>query len=267
MSRVSPVVRETGEAPVLKAVLFDLDDTLIDWSGFDHDWERRERELLRSVYDYACAELHPLDDFEALVAAFFARTRAAWEDARTSLRAPHVGTVLADSLVDLGVPQARVNVHRLLEAYPWGAQPGAVAFPDALEVLPLLRQHGVRVGIVTNAYQPMWLRDREIEHLGLLPYFPECRVSAADFGYLKPHPSIFEHALRLLDACPDETVFVGDNPVADIAGAQAAGLRAILRVTHPVPPMLSGLIVPDRALNSLRELPDILDQWFPGWRA
>ena len=254
-------------APVLRAVLFDLDDTLIDWSGFDHDWEKHERTLLRSVYDYVRAELHPLDDFEALVATFFARTRAAWEDARASLRAPHLGAVLANSLVDLGVPPARVNARRLLEAYPWGAHPGAAVFPDALDVLPLLRRHGVRVGIVTNAYQPMWLRDREIEHFGLLPHFPECRVSAADVGYLKPHPAIFEHALRLVGARPEQAVFVGDNPVADIAGAQAVGLQAVLRVTHPAPPMLSGLIVPDRAVNSLHELPDILDQWFPGWRA
>ena len=251
----------------LKAVLFDLDDTLIDWSGFDHDWERRERTLLRGVFEYTRAELHPLDDFEALLNVFLARTRSAWEDARSSLRAPHLGAVLAESLADLGVPPARINTQRVLEAYPWGAHPGAVVFPDALEIVPLLHQHGVRTGIVTNAYQPMWLRDREIEQLGLLSLFPECRISAADVGYLKPHPAIFDHALRLLDARPEEAIFVGDNPVADIAGAQAAGLQAVLRVTHPVPPMLSGLIVPDHAVNSLHELPDVLDQWYPGWRA
>ncbi len=250
----------------LKAVLFDLDDTLIDWSGFDHDWERRERTLLRSVYDYTRAELHPLDDFEALLDTFMVRTRTAWENARASLRAPNLGTVLAETLTDLGVPAGRINLRRVLEAYPWGTTPGAVVFPDALEILPLLHQHGVRTGIVTNAYQPMWLRDREIEQFGLLPHFPDCRISAADVGYLKPHPAIFEHALRLLDAQPAEAVFVGDNPVADIAGAQAAGLQAVLRVVHPAPSLVSGLIVPDYAINSLHELPDILDQWFPGWR-
>jgi FMN phosphatase YigB (HAD superfamily) len=255
------------EARTLKAVLFDLDDTLIDWSGFDHDWEKRERTLLRGVFDYTRAELHPLDDFEALLDAFMLRTRSAWEGARASLRAPNLGAVLAESLADLGVPTALINTQRVLESYPWGAIPGAVVFPDALEVLPLLHEHGVRTGIVTNAYQPMWLRDREIEHFGLLPHFPDCRISAADVGYLKPHPAIFEHALRLLDARPEEAVFVGDNPVADIAGAQAAGLQAVLRVVQPAPALLSGLIVPDHAINSLHELPDILDQWFPGWRS
>ena len=64
----------------------------------------------------------------------------------------------------------------------------------------------------------------------------------------------------------NEAVFVGDNPVADVAGAQGAGLQAVLRVRKPAPVMLSGLIVPDHAINSLQEMPDVLDNWFPGWR-
>jgi FMN phosphatase YigB (HAD superfamily) len=106
----------------------------------------------------------------------------------------------------------------------------------------------------------------EIEAHGILVHFPDCRISAADVGYLKPHPAIFQAALDQVGATPDEAVFVGDNPIADIAGAQGAGMRAILRVTTPAPPMLSGLIVPDAAINSLAELPRILDEWYPGWR-
>jgi hypothetical protein len=44
-------------------------------------------------------------------------------------------------------------------------------------------------------------------------------------------------------------------------------MRGVLRITSPTPPMLSGLIIPDAAVNSLAELPPILDKWFPGWRA
>jgi putative hydrolase of the HAD superfamily len=113
----------------------------------------------------------------------------------------------------------------------------------------------------------MWIRDIEIGQHGLLPYFPDCRISAADVGYLKPHPTIFKAALKQLGVLPEETVFVGDNPTADIAGAQAVGLRAILRIAHRVPPMLSGLIIPDAAVNTLEEMPRILDNWYPGWRS
>jgi HAD superfamily hydrolase (TIGR01509 family) len=250
---------------MLKAVLFDMDDTLIDWSGFGRQWESRERRRLRDVFDYARA-LHPLDDFDSFADSFFSHSREAWESGRGSLRAPHVGQVLVTSLVAAGVPETLLDERRCLEAYPWDAAPGVVVFPDVPPFLSLLRAHGIRTGIVTNAYHPMWLRDRELESFGLLEYFPECRISAADTGYLKPHPAIFEHALDCLGVTASEAVFVGDNPVADIAGAQGVGMQAVLRVTHPTPPMLSGLIMPDHALNSFEELPAVLDEWHPGWR-
>jgi putative hydrolase of the HAD superfamily len=251
---------------MLKAILFDLDDTLIDWSGFRNLWEARERELLRGVFDWVCSDVHPLTDFEAMALEFMSRTQKAWETARGSLRAPNIGAVMLETLVTLGVPPGSLNERRCLQAYRWGAAPGTVVFPDVLDTLSLLRSHNIRFGIVTNAYQPMWMRDVELEEHGLLEFFPECRISAADVGFLKPHPSIFEVALECLGTTVEETIFIGDNPVADIAGGQGMGMQTVLRITHPSPPMMSGLIVPDHALNSFVELPDILDQWHPGWR-
>ncbi len=251
---------------MLKAILFDLDDTLIDWSNSDQEWEVRERELMRGVYDFVREEVHPLDDFAGLLANFTLYTRRAWEDGRNSLRAPNIGRVIKDALIASGVPPEAVDEQRCLEAYLWRAAAGVVVFPDVPPFLDLLRENNIKTGIVTNAYQPMSLRDLELADFALLDYFPECRISAADAGFLKPHPAIFEHALRCVGTQASETVFVGDNPVADVAGAQSVGMQAVLRVTHPTPPMLSGLIVPDHAINSFDELPEILDNWFPGWR-
>ena len=97
----------------------------------------------------------------------------------------------------------------------------------------------------------------------LLRYFPDeaARMSAADIGYLKPHPRVFEYAVEQLGTRVEETIYVGDNPVADIAGAQGAGLRAVLRVNHPAPPLISGLIVPDAAINALSELLALVEDW------
>jgi putative hydrolase of the HAD superfamily len=192
--------------------------------------------------------------------------RNAWDTGRSSLRAPHLGRILVDALVTAGAGNTELDERLCLEAYNWSAAPGVILFPDVPAVLQLLAEHGVRVGIVTNAHQPMWMRDIELAHFGLLDFFPECRLSAADAGYLKPHPSIFQQALECLGVNAEEAVFVGDNPVADVAGAQGAGLLGVLRVRQPPPAMLSGLIVPDHAINSLQELPDVLDNWFPGWR-
>ncbi|MAS36946.1 MAG: hypothetical protein CL610_23280 [Anaerolineaceae bacterium] len=251
---------------MLKAVLFDLDDTLIDWSGVTDSWEARDQQLIQGVFDYINEEVSPLSDFNALMTAFRNCTRNAWDNGRSNLRAPHLGRVLVESLTTVGIPPEQIDERRCLEAYNWGVAPGLVTFPDVPAVLELLIEKGVQIGIVTNAHQPMWMRDRELEQLGLLDYFPTCRISAADARYIKPHPQIFEHALQCVDVRPDEAVFVGDNPVADIAGAQGAGIKAVLRVRKAMSSMLTGLIVPDHTVHSLEELPPKLDEWFPEWR-
>lgn len=251
---------------MLKAVLFDLDDTLIDWSNVDLDWETRDRELLGRVSKFISDKIQPISDLTSLVTDYRERTFSAWEDGRSSLRAPHMGRILVESLVASGIPAEQVDETEALAAFDWGAIPGITLFPDVPEVLELLLANNIRTGIVTNAHQPMWLRDKELEDFDLLKYFDDCRFSAADVGYLKPHPRIFEAALECIGSRPEETVFVGDSPVADVAGAQGAGLKAVLRTRSTLSPMLSGLIVPDHTVNSLAELPAILDEWFPGWR-
>ncbi len=212
--------------------------------------------------------LHPLGDFEAFVTEMRDRAVNAWAEAGRNLEAPHLGRVLVETLRALGVPEDRLDdeaADACLRAYNWGSIPGVRLYPDALEVIHHLRARGLRLGLVTNAFAPMWMREREMARLGLPPDLFGCRVCSADVGYLKPHPAIFQHALRSLGVRPEEAVFVGDNPEADIAGAQGVGMRAILRLGHRLPPMISGLIVPDAAINRLSELPAVLDGWHPGW--
>jgi putative hydrolase of the HAD superfamily len=251
----------------LKAVLFDLDDTLLDWSGFHGDWARMEAMHLRNVFDFIAEHIHPLDDPDAFAAEFRTRTMDAWAAARTSLRAPNLGSVLVEAAVASGVASNKLDMRRLLEVYAWDAVPGTGMFPDVPDALQLLRDNHIKVGIVTNAYQPMWIRDVEIATHGILPFFPSCRLSAADVGYLKPHPTIFQMALNCVGVKPHEAVFVGDDPEADIAGAQASGLHAVLRYSARQMRALGSSIVPDARIISLEELPFILDRWYPGWRS
>jgi len=251
---------------MLKAILFDLDDTLLDWSGFNGDWKTLECQFLEGVFNYVATDSTPLPDLEAFIEDFHDRVREAWRLGRGNLIAPNIATLLVEAVEAQGAPVGHFKAEDLIKAYGWHAVPGTVLFKEVPEVMALIKKHGIKTAIVTNAAQPMALRDVEIEEHQLLQYFPDCRLSAADAGVLKPHPGIFQMALDRLGVTPDESVFVGDNPIADIAGAQAVGMRAVFRITSPLPPMLSGLIVPDAAINSLEELPPILDDWFPGWR-
>lgn len=252
---------------MLKAILFDLDDTLIDWSGFDEDWVRLERPRLRRAFDYICAT-HALDDFDAFCVRFREYAAEAWMSARENLVAPHVGRILTATAQHFGAP-VELDAKALLDAYAldWGALPGVTLFPDVLPLIELLKAHSIKIAIVTNAFQPMVMRDRELHDYELLDHFTDCRISAADAGVLKPHPDIFRTALDCVGAAPNEAVFIGDNIEADIAGAQAAGMRGVLREIEGRPSAISGLIVPDGVIQSLDELPQLLDKWFEGWRA
>ncbi|HRF95066.1 MAG TPA: HAD family hydrolase [Aggregatilineales bacterium] len=251
---------------MLKAILFDLDDTLIDWGNFSEDWELVERPRLMGVYGYLSQFGKPRGTFEEFVKSFFRHSREAWNNARNTHVAPHLVKILTMATQDMGYAPVQWDVDECLDAYDWQAVPYVKVFPDVPEALALFRHHGLRTGIITNAFQPMKLRDIELEQHGLLQYFPECRYSAADVGYLKPHPSVFNKALAELGILPHEAVFVGDNPSADIGGAQGVGMKAIMRVLEKKRAFAGGLIMPDAEVYSLTEIPSILDDWYPDWR-
>lgn len=170
---------------MLKAVFFDLDDTLIDWGHFFGQWDAVERMYIGGVYDHIRAQGHDIGDLDSFRELYFERTVAAWQSARDTLIAPHLGNILVETATLLGVPEHDRDPDAYLHAYNWSAVRGTAPFPDAVDSLRLLRDAGLKLGLVTNAFQPMRLRDREMAEHGLLEFFPECRLSAADVGYLK----------------------------------------------------------------------------------
>ena len=124
------------------------------------------------------------------------------------------------------------------------------------EILALLRDRGILLGMITNGYAPMWMRDFELAHYGLLEYFTTCRFSSADEGVLKPHPDLFTKALDCLGTTAQETVFVGDSLSADVAGAQGVGMRAVHRARTSSEAYYEPVIDirPDATIEDLREL-------------
>lgn len=250
----------------LKGLLFDFDDTLVDWSGVQLAWREIEAARLSRVKDYVWQQSRAYWlKTDLLLEAYLQDTRAAWSQARASLRAPHMPSILVNTLKRLGVATESLDVDEILRAYDWNVVPGAVVFPDVPPMLLVLRQAGIKLGIVTNASQPMAMRDAELAAHGLIEFFPDCRLSAADAGYLKPDRRIFTLALERLGTKPDETVFVGDNPDADIAGARSVGMKAVLRVSERAEENGAFTSYQPR-LRSLEQLPGILDRWYPGWR-
>ncbi len=251
-------------ADKLRAVLFDMDDTLIDWRGVQLNWTQIDRRYLPNVINWLQQEgIASRISLDKLGAAFSSRHRAAWQEAGETLVAPDMPQILIDALDAMGVDCNVFDEADLIEAYDWQGVDGCRVFPDVPPALEVLTNAGILLGIVTNASQPMAMRDAELKKHDLLERFPACRIAAVETGRIKPHPHIFDYALAKLGTSATETVFVGDRWVADVEGALGVGMRAVHRDNSG-----QRLRIEDEwaQLHTLRDLPTILDAWYPGWR-
>ena len=98
--------------------------------------------------------------------------------------------------------------------------------PGAREALSTVSQV-YRVGLISNTgVSPGISIRRVLESQGLRGFFSGLTFSN-EVGWVKPHPAIFRDALGQLGVSPQEAVHVGDDPIADVAGARQLGMKAI----------------------------------------
>ncbi|AKF09823.1 HAD family hydrolase [Sandaracinus amylolyticus] len=95
---------------------------------------------------------------------------------------------------------------------------------DLPPALDRIRAAGVRLAIVSNSEGRL---PELLAHVGLAQCF-ETIVDSHHEGVRKPDPEIFRRALSRLGIAPHETVYLGDIPGVDVAGANAAGIDAVL---------------------------------------
>lgn len=94
------------------------------------------------------------------------------------------------------------------------------AFKDAREVIDFLKKRGIKIGIISNASATL---DDILKRIGLHSRFAHIVISEKA-GVEKPDRKIFLKALKLSNSKAAETVYIGDNYIADIYGARSAGL-------------------------------------------
>ncbi|WP_420628607.1 HAD family hydrolase [Candidatus Leptofilum sp.] len=242
----------------IKAVLFDMDDTLIDWSEFEGDIAGLESNGLHNLYRYFVDSGHSLIPFPEFRLAYRETAVHAWQEAKKSWAGVSFVNILQTLLAQCGLDIANIDMDAALRAYKWGPLPGVELFADTLPVLGKLKSDGYKIGLITNAMQPMWMRDIELRAYGILEYL-DARLTSGDVGFMKPHPFIYWRALELLEVQPEAAVFVGDRPANDIAGANEAGLTSVLMS----PPHLNrelGSIRPNYTISTLSELLPILTE-------
>ncbi|MFG3716132.1 HAD family hydrolase [Micromonospora sp. NPDC047730] len=196
----------------VQAVLFDVDDTLIDYASAEYN----------GIVSYLRA-LGVEGELDA-AAARFGELQAFHFDRFLAGRTDYVGQARAlavDMIAWMKAPSVH-DPYRWFLGYRERYEASLRLFPDVLDGLASLGN--VPLGIVTNsdtAFSRVKLR-----RVGLLSRF-HCVVGVDAAGVSKPHPRIFHAGCAALGYPPAVTAYVGDNKLGDAAAADAAGLLGV----------------------------------------
>lgn len=233
---------------IVRAVLFDLDDTL-----FDHYYcSRSALETVQASHD--CFAGMP---FEAVERAHSQLLEQLHKDVM-------IGRLPIDEarrerfrrLYDVaGIAADERLVNAAATAYRDAYIAARRAIAGAAVLLPLVKDRA-KVGIVSNN-----LLDEQQEKLRqcALEPFVDALVVSEEIGISKPDPAIFRVALERLGCRAEETVMVGDSWGADVVGARATGIRAIWFNRHGAPSPEPGAGVEEiRALEPAGDVMRIL---------
>lgn len=192
-----------------RAVIFDLDETLIDNMG-----------SFRAVYPHYCKRYADVLDIDntvqrtELVEIYHAKNRA---EAYSEF-CRHWSWSNPPSFPEFWQEWFMLYVH------------SAVCFPWTVKTLQTLRCRGLSLGMITNGVRIY--QEPKIECSGLRKYFSTIIISE-EVGVDKPNPSIYRICTEQLHVPVNECLFVGDTPETDIAGAKAAGMHSLLLTGKP----------------------------------
>jgi HAD superfamily hydrolase (TIGR01549 family) len=227
----------------IKAVIFDFDNTLEEWSG------AQEHAL-----EMTAKKVHERFDVDA--AAFrgaFEHERLKFEGKTTDPLLYGRNVWLSRAFGRLGKMVALTEIERLEEEY-WGyVDEKAYLYPGVPELLRGIR---LRKAILSDADGDRKWKTARIHKLGV-DRLVRTIVVSNDAGANKPDPRPFLHVCKLLEVEPDECVMVGDHPETDLLGAKRLGMATVLvkqsHWGHDAPYV-------DFMIDGIAQFPELLDR-------
>ncbi len=198
----------------IRAVLWDIDDTIFDYANADRTgmMQHLQAEGLADGYDSADQALCRWREITEVHWARFSAGETDWQGQRRDRVRAFTGRTLADPEADAWFD--RYIVH--FEA-AWSL------FPDAVPALDLLAGE-YRHAVLSNS--SLLNQERKLRVLGVRDRF-EVMLCAADLGVSKPAAAAFHAACEALGLPPGEVMYVGDQPDIDARGAVEAGLAGV----------------------------------------
>jgi putative hydrolase of the HAD superfamily len=220
---------------MMKSVIFDLDGTLLDRDA-------SVEQFVSVQYDRLTEHLShiPKNDYTARFIELDCHGHV-WKD--------KVYQALVGEFAIEGM-----SWQSLLEDYELQFQRHCVPFQFLCEMLNELKQHGYLLGIITNGRG--LFQARAIEGLGIRDYFDTILISEVE-QVRKPQVEIFQRAMERLGVLALDSIFVGDHPKADIAGAKGAMMKTIWKRNSSWTEAKGA----DAIIDELNEIPSILERF------
>lgn len=199
---------------MIRAVLFDLDDTLFDHRGASRAALAEVHRRHAGGTDFHAFERHHARILEELHLEVLAGARGL-DDARRERFRRVFETI--------GIPMSDEDADAVAAAYRAGYVPSWRAVEGAVDLVAAIRRRA-RVGVISNN-----LIEETRDKLAFCRLDPlvDALVVSGDEGISKPDPRIFHIALERLDVGAGEAVMFGDSWTADIVGAARAGIRRV----------------------------------------
>jgi putative hydrolase of the HAD superfamily len=225
-------------------IFFDLDHTL-----WDHD--KNAEDTLHELYDFFHLKNLGAHSAHRFVEVFLEVNPYLWslyeknQITSATLRSQRFQLILER----LGVVSEGLS-DEISDAYLDLCPRKAAVFEGAHQVLDYLAGK-YPLHLVTNGFDEM--QQLKIQASGLTPYFREMFTSNRT-GYKKPEAGIFHYSLQNRSLSPNNVIMVGDNPEADIEGAQNVGIDTIW--FNPTQQVHS--VQPTHSISQLLELKDLL---------
>ena len=242
----------------ISVILFDLGSTLYYFDGIPEEvYPRMDRALVNELvkFGYKVDPAEFIDEFVRLVKDADDLGEQSWIEIPTF-------DIVCAVLKEFGYPQAQEShIRQALIAYYAVSQAHWKLELDTIPMLIDLQQKGYHLGVISNASDTQDVHTL-LARENLTSFFEEVWISST-VGLCKPHPEIFKQAQIHFQTSVEKMVLVGDTLATDIAGAKQAGMGSVWitrRADRPENHVFMEKIFPDFQINTLAELPDLLNQ-------
>ena len=210
----------------IRAVLFDYGHTLIDFTVPEDALHEIYGDIRLRLVSEAESEIPAASELVERVARQVVQ-RVEESYAQDRLIELDILDLFESALRGIGFSPRPETVRWVAETEHTALTKHLICPPGTVQTLQTLHDHGLKIGIVSNAHLLPYMMRKDWDNLGFGSLVDASLISS-EVGMRKPHPDVFRRVLAQLAVDPAEAMFVGDRIFDDVGGAHAVGMLGIL---------------------------------------